>query len=149
MREIKFRAWDKYKNKMFDECVGDRKDKKAVSLNSFFRVAESEGLILMQYTGLKDKEGKEIYEGDILQTPMRIRGKIKIETNVVVWECGAFYLGVDLEYLLSDYSEDMVEVIGNIYKNPELFKEGEHKWMTQQVIVQRIITTNIIGGVLR
>lgn len=58
MREIKFRAWDK--NKMyFLELVG----------NNFMWINEQpEQGKLMQYTGLKDKNGKEIYFGDILQT---------------------------------------------------------------------------------
>lgn len=79
--------------------------------------------ILMQYTGLKDKNGKEIYEGDILKMP-----SFNPELNIVRFDRGGFYLepitGIE-SHFWSDikYAEDDgSEVIGNIYENPELLK---------------------------
>ena len=73
---------------------------------------------LMQYTGLKDKNGKEIYEGDIIKytqhyfnTPM-----IKYKTKIVEWKYDKW--GV----YETNAGESDIEVIGNIYENPELLK---------------------------
>ena len=80
-----------------------------------------------QYTGLHDKNGKEIYEGDILQVKgFSYKGYNTgtIKQNVVVefkdyhWSCGAKSL-----LNLSTWKEIALEVIGNIYDNPELLKE--------------------------
>jgi hypothetical protein len=65
---------------------------------------------LMQFTGLKDKNGKEIYEGDILQQGLVSGGVTK---NVVEWQVNKFSDSV----LLTS------EIIGNIYENPELLKQ--------------------------
>lgn len=61
-REIKFRAWDEVSEKMLN--WNDFLD---TNMKNTFIAPESTGLILMQYTGLHDKNGKEIYEGDIVK----------------------------------------------------------------------------------
>lgn len=70
--------------------------------------------IPMQFTGLKDKNGKEIYEGDIIirvsEKAMYTKNPQKIPKNIVQWKHAGFYLRIDVEY----------EVIGNIYENPNL-----------------------------
>jgi len=123
MREIKFRAWDKNKQKMFyfnmhpKETYVDNLvifgDGSWVFQNS--ELGEDELYtdytmgILMQYTGLKDKQGKEIYEGDIVNNLNPVEGEevpYKVEWNVCFGGWGLFYN--------ADY-----EVIGNIYENPE------------------------------
>ena len=102
MREIKFRAWDKLNNKM-----RYFKPTETIRFVDFYDPANNWSEP-MQYTGLKDKNGKEIYEGDILEYPTLIGDKI---IRVVEWE-NSRYVGIIL-YNLS-------EIIGNIYSNPEL-----------------------------
>ena len=105
MKEIKFRYWDG-KSIYVDETL-------APGVEIF---VEPEVLSIMQYTGLKDKNGEEIYEGDIIKAPA---GTFK-----VVWRgCGFWidnlYKEYDGGYLGGDDGRHM-EVIGNIHQNPEL-----------------------------
>ena len=89
-----------------------------------------------QYTGLKDENGKEIYEGDIIEFSYDMfvgNFDTFIAKGKVVFEEGAFYVEVfenerttkDEEYLLYSINLDTIEVIGNIYDNPELLTEKE------------------------
>lgn len=82
-----------------------------------------------QYTGLKDKNGNRIFEGDIVKRCFKmIRGETKrsIETQVgAVWymntECRFCLQKMSL--LIAPWGDDTIEVIGNIHDNPELIKE--------------------------
>jgi len=143
MRKIKFRAWDNenscfykptyeaYKGNLEEILMSPSGD---LNMRTFKKGTHIEILnhesnfpdrfILMQYTGLKDKNGKEIYEGDIITTLIKPnRGKDYIETIVVKWD-----IYEDDEYCnhrsgfdIPDNSE-LFEIIGNIYKNPELIE---------------------------
>ena len=125
-REIKFRAWDK-KNKIMGGVWGMNK----VSLclwgelendGSWRDIGEFE---IMQYTNLKDKNGVEIYEGDIVLNPIRDEKELGITDRR--WEVkfyqGGFHL-FETDSVCADFREwwEQVEVIGNIYENPELLK---------------------------
>lgn len=114
MREIKFRAWDKEQEKMYYvpaiyfslkvAALGMGKDSIEVGFDN---------VELMQYTGLKDKNGKEIYEGDIVE--WFTKGNEKERAQVSWWS----YPGHWGWWPNNIYS---MEVIGNIYENPELLK---------------------------
>lgn len=85
---------------------------------------------LGQYTGLKDKNGKEIYEGDILNARHSLLAVQKYYSNMEVffdtvngdWKCGPTHQNACLYSGLFQHG-DKLEVIGNIYENPELLKE--------------------------
>lgn len=130
-REIKFRAYLKGSNEVIDITGFEFRQGKFVTLflNDGFRVEALENVMLLQYTGLKDKDGKEIYEGDLVNN-------FNCGPNTVVFENGAFGYVInndeDLHYFVSFAgndnfrwlynSSDRIEVIGNIYENPELLK---------------------------
>ncbi|KKK89760.1 hypothetical protein LCGC14_2729840, partial [marine sediment metagenome] len=81
---------------------------------------------LMQYTGLKDKNGVEIYEGDVVSaadSPIALTAVRSLPVTQVFWDNGSFVL-IDSEGCFQHSAEHHVltalEVIGNIYENPEL-----------------------------
>ncbi len=118
MREIKFRAWDIENKKMYNvmRLQIDKTKVKSVSLNNQFdsKVLSYGKFELMQFTGLKDKNGKEIYEGDILQNLFEVGG-IRVK-RLVEWKekDACFNITID--------TTESYEVIGNKFENPELLK---------------------------
>jgi uncharacterized phage protein (TIGR01671 family) len=126
MRELKFRAWDK-KEGLWREDLSFNLRTNKIEWNNFDEPAPSnDDIELMQYTGLKDKNGKEIYEGDILK--MRYNDE---EPLVVVTFEWATFSGTWIDTLkekfpthtlLNDRTLEKSEVIGNKFENPELMK---------------------------
>ena len=126
-REIKFRAWNEVSEKMlnWNEFLD-------TNMKNTFIAPESTGLILMQYTGLDDKNEKEIYEGDIVLLDCYYYEEPAFdgEFEVVYDEINGMWLLIDLEdreniYTFENirgYYKSEIEVIGNIYDNPELLK---------------------------
>jgi len=130
MREIKFRAWD-IVDEVMREVLKIDFDLKVVWLLKYINgekrayELEFKDIELMQLTGLHDKNGKEIYEGDIVKLFIPV-GKIYI--CIISWD--KFNTGFMCNSIKNDLflvaSGELIrngEVIGNIYENPELLKE--------------------------
>ena len=138
MRDIKFRAWDNRQNKYLNP------DDVSISADGFITIFNADGkhsravqppgdlspwFIIEQYTGLKDKTGIEIYEGDVVQYYPRHNGV----PYRVYWanESAKFLIGrkgvVGQELSSVMYNLDtgriVLEVIGNIHENPKLGEE--------------------------
>lgn len=122
MRELKFRAWDLL-------------DKKMISLAYFQQIPSNwkEVWVLMQFTGLLDKNGREIYEGDILCTfntdpQWDIWDKEDYGYTVVKWDDESdSWVGSKWTWDKFDesvYGIQFCEVVGNVHENPEILKEG-------------------------
>lgn len=141
-RVIKFRAWDVERKEMMepnyfgiDEYItpeGDVVEKEThsgIGFSDMYMVDISDKRILMQFTGLHDKNGQEIYEGDICSTDL------SRPYNIVVFRNGAFV------YQCNDHDEDYydimvpiyettdrdeyTEVIGNIYEHPHMLESNK------------------------
>lgn len=122
MREIKFRAWCK-KHKVMIYHIGsvNWNEQNEIFVNQDIKCAGNE--ILMQYTRLKDKNGKEIYEGDIVSMFHDTQfSQVKWNSEYGCWEIKV-QLSIHNEGwdLLGNHLEQC-EVIGNIYENPELLE---------------------------
>ena len=120
MKDIKFRVWDNERNAMFNS--------KSVDIDFFegeieitsdtirydeVYTDEIKDFELMQYVGCKDKNNKEIYEGDIVKTKEHI--------GQIIYSKGMFFIDVKGDFYLPIYNvSEFMEVIGNIYENPNL-----------------------------
>ena len=154
MREIKFRAWlnnypnrEEFNNKMYpvtyidfiNQLFGINDihtpiDKQIIENENFdiegspFSMHFSEG-VLMQYTGLKDKNGKEIYEGDIIKMTEGLNVNDWPTEGEIVYNVSSFvmrtFLKEDMILHLSLNLHDgtKFEIIGNVFENPELLKQ--------------------------
>lgn len=138
MRPIKFRAWDEQRKVMLQEdelgyiqprtelspgyaqtavkkLLVDHKGE-AYFLTDSKEPQRAPRLKILLFTSLLDKNGKEIYEGDVVETQSEEKGE-------VLWHCGAWMkapIPKEGEYPLLLWQEPILEVIGNIYENPEL-----------------------------
>ena len=124
-REIKFRIWDIENKEMLKVQELDFEPtfyggKIAIRPDKYNDYFDTEDMILMQYTGLHDKNGKEIYEGDIVKVTYKNETEIFEVRYDEENTCFRMYYK-DLKFLDFAIEEvDLYEVIGNIYDNPEL-----------------------------
>jgi hypothetical protein len=122
MRGIKFRAWHKHFKQMSNTIMTLGDTYFGFPNRSELRYwLHATNMAVMQFTGVKDKDGKEIYEGDIVRY-----GKADLQ---IIFEDGAFKIGGGLIYYRRP--EEM-KVIGNIYENPELLKAMNHKQLSSR-----------------
>jgi uncharacterized phage protein (TIGR01671 family) len=126
MKDIKFRAWDEHKKFMINDFQTKDIFQGVITQDASYCENSEDiyGYQVMQYTGLKDKNGVEIYEGDICHT---IAMYEKIQT-FVTWnhEQGAFGFNFTTGRNETDWYDlslhDLSVVIGNIHQNPELLQ---------------------------
>lgn len=145
MREIKFRAWDKKTKKMRavnsivfhyeEECFDFDNSRFPKVVNLWGKdIIEDKAIVLhreikdvelMQYTGLKDKNGKEIYEGDIVKCNYNYYGdKGTYIGKVIFREDTCMFLITDTKSTNYEWWNEDKVVIGNIFDNPELLEGG-------------------------
>lgn len=140
MRDIKFRIYFKDEEEFMTKPISiedllhedwidfeNEEGTLSLPLKDFrFFYDKNENYEIIQYTGLKDKNGKEIYEGDIVQAVFTDEKELEMKGVVIYVEAAACYMVIannedewELGYL------DEIEKIGNKWDNPELLKEGE------------------------
>ena len=132
MREIKFRAWDTTEEKMWYKDGDFPTYLNEFRFNDYMKELQKDDVILMQYVGLKDKNGKEIYEGDVVKYEGEGRHQVvyghhtigefdhddyptveyKTSCFAIKYDDNSGYTGLD--------DPDEIEIIGNIYENPNL-----------------------------
>lgn len=123
---FKFRAWHKPTKKMFEvHCLTD----KEVFENTLDGVGTSptnpanmKDCVLMQCTGLKDKNGNLIYENDIIEIIGNSGKKLHFRVAVSDRNCGYYFMDSPISYSFDFFDSHLYEIVGNIHENPELLE---------------------------
>ena len=130
MREIKFRVWNTETNKMIINVkeMGVFALKSIYTIDEFLVIPTDEKYPLMQYTGLKDKNGVDIYDGDICRCWGGTEFNGYYEYNKIYevkWQGSGFEMMIDDCGYGWNYSSgfEYIEIIGNIYENKELLND--------------------------
>ncbi|MEK4570571.1 YopX family protein [Bacillus sp. FSL K6-3458] len=122
MREIKFRAFEKHSQRMFYNVQSGiyMDPDEFESFNDILGLARYK---VMQFTGLKDKNGDEIYEGDIVRGSLRLHDDVDPIIREVCMHNGCYMFGV---WNAHEYfnKHQHIEVVGNIYEDPDLLEEA-------------------------
>lgn len=119
---IKFRAWSKLASKMYivNGLYFDRGMVQYANNDNAIRFIKLENIILMQSTGLKDKNGKEIFEGDVLGTKDGLlNGVVEYRSDLGMWTNSLIRYN-NFERLCRVASDRVI--LGNIYENTELLE---------------------------
>lgn len=125
MREIKFRAWDKEHKEWVKYSITDNIPIFCHNTSRWRTDKEGERFTLCQYTGLKDNNDREIYEGDIVRAVVFSKwigvAKYSDKNQAFVFEC------IDKNYrgnivFMSQFDQGF-KILGNIYENPEMLEE--------------------------
>jgi uncharacterized phage protein (TIGR01671 family) len=116
-RKIEFRAWDKTIKKMILANIIDFRDNRVASVETFdgYKIKGDLNFTLMQWTGLLDKKGVKIFEGDIVASSYNGYSKL----GEVIWnnfDLG-WYIGTKESWKLRESMGSETEVLGNIYEN--------------------------------
>ena len=140
MREIRFRAWDKYRQEFVNPQAYLRLYNHQGNADTAILTPEGSNIVIVQSTGLTDRNGKEIYEGDILRATdgdddnfSNLSGVVRWGEDILGWDVYRLAYGNnreltdaygcrDLWSIADDYE---IKVVGNIYKNPELIERKE------------------------
>lgn len=138
MRDIKFRAYIKDTNKRVPSEINKIVEVKSLHLGSrkaiigYSKSSSNYGnysisfddIELMQYTGLHDKNGEEIYEGDIIQYEDITKGLVRYSEKYAQYVLVNTGTVKDEFEPLGDYNMEVFEIIGNEYDNPDLLEKG-------------------------
>ena len=134
MKEICFRAWDKKEKKMHNVIQilwGSEPNPHPLSVDFFDSIKPHlfEDVELMQYTGLRDKNGKRIYEGDIVKFDKYEWYRSPVRTKKDIDKLPEYYEEVTFDHIGVHISESDLntycEVVGNKFENPELLVKTE------------------------
>lgn len=121
MKELKFRAWSNENNRYCDFVTLDESRRWIGWIKSSGVYLTTTDISLEQYTGLKDENGKEVYEGDIVT----LNGEWEVikhdDCYLVTFENGCFRVGDGYENEAGSYLSDW-RVIGNVHENSELLE---------------------------
>lgn len=127
MRQIKFRAFDKRVNQMVhSSSFGNLIHPRSEDTPNIVSLGHIEEIILMQFTGLTDKNGKEVFEGDIIEIKNSDFGKEEIERFRIIWGTYSWVKDIGSEYMWTAFDPihaRKCEVIGNIYEHSDLLQK--------------------------